>query len=135
MVQMSGVYQGEKRCQVTHGPSGALLQTDAPRDNHGKGEFFSPTDLVATALGSCVLTTMAIFAEKEGIDLKSAHFKVSKEMQTSPRQIARLPLEIHLPKSVSIERRSYLEDIGRNCPVKRSLSAEVETPIQFFWDV
>lgn len=135
MVEVKGVYQGEKRCEMVHGPSNSVLHTDAPRDNHGRGEAFSPTDLVATALGSCVLTTMAIFAEKEGVDLKSAHFKIVKEMQTSPRQISRLPLEIHLPKSVSLDRRSYLEDIGRNCPVKRSLSIDVETPMQFFWDV
>lgn len=135
MVEIKGVYQGEKRCEMVHGPSSSILLTDAPRDNHGKGEAFSPTDLVATALGSCILTTMAIFAEKEGIDLKLAHFKVIKEMQTTPRQISRLPIEIHLPRSVSVERRSYLEDIGRNCPVKRSLGHEVETPMQFFWDV
>ena len=105
MVEVKGVYQGEKRCKMVHGTSHSVLHTDAPRDNHGRGEAFSPTELVATALGSCALTTMAIFAEKEGIELKSAHFKVVKEMQTSPRQISRLPLEIHLPKSVSLDRR------------------------------
>ena len=85
MVQMSGIYQGEKRCEMTHGPSQANLQTDAPRDNHGKGEAFSPTDMVGAALATCAITTMAIFADKEGVDLKGSHFTVSKEMQVSPR--------------------------------------------------
>ncbi len=135
MVQMSGIYQGEKRCEMTHGPSQARLHTDAPRDNHGKGEAFSPTDMVGAALATCAITTMAIFADKEGVDLKGSHFTVSKEMQVSPRQISRLTVQIHLPKFVSAEQRLRFEEIGRNCPVKRSLNAQVESPIEFIWDL
>src|SRR5215207_6547097 len=97
-VQIDIVYQGELRCTATHGPSQQQLFTDAPVDNHGRGESFSPTDLVATALGACMLTIMGIFSQRHAIDLKGTTVSVQKEMtQTPPRRIARLTTEIHLP--------------------------------------
>ena len=131
MVQMHGQYQGEKHCELTHGPSSSKIETDAPRDNNGKGERFSPTDLVGAALGSCVLTTMAIFAEKEGIDLKGASFEVVKEMSSSPRRIASLSLKVTLPNTVPEARREWLEGVGHACPVSRSLHPDVQIPIEY----
>ena len=91
MVQINVTYQGGLRCQAVHGPSGTTLVTDAPVDNHGKGESFSPTDLVATALGACIPTVMGIVAEREKIDLTGMRVTVQKEMSAEPpRRIARL---------------------------------------------
>lgn len=135
MVEMSGVYQGEKHCEITHGPSQSKIQTDAPKDNAGRGEAFSPTDLVGAALGTCILTTMAIVSERDGKSIKGATFKVVKEMNPNPRQISRLPLEIHLPAHIDSNYRKKLELIASTCPVARSLASHVEIPVTFFWDL
>src|SRR5271168_1847243 len=84
MVKMNIIYEGQLRCTLTHEPSGAVISTDAPKDNMGRGEAFSPTDLVAAALGSCMLTVMGIAAAKHNIDLKGTTVQVSKEMITAP---------------------------------------------------
>src|ERR1700694_5784709 len=97
------VYTGGLHTVATHLRSGSKIETDAPKDNHGKGERFSPTDLIGASLGSCILTTMAILTEKEDLDLKGAHCTVSKEMTSNPRRIAQLKLEIHLPAKLSAE--------------------------------
>lgn len=131
MVEMSVVYLGEKHCELTHGPSKSKIETDAPKDNMGRGENFSPTDLVGAALASCVLTTMAIMAEKGSLNFKGATANVSKEMQASPRQIARLPVTVNMPKGLSAEDRKRLEAAAHTCPVHRSLSPEVQAPITF----
>lgn len=135
MVQMSGIYRGEKRCELTHEPSGSILLTDAPRDNHGKGEAFSPTDLVGAALGSCILTTLAIVAERDGLDIQGASFKVQKEMTDSPRKIASLSVKMNLPSKIPETLRPKYEKIALTCPVHRSLSPEVQMPITFHWDL
>ena len=132
---MTGVYLGEKHCDLTHGPSQATISTDAPKDNAGRGEAFSPTDLVGAALGSCVLTTMAIFAERHEISLKGSTFTVTKEMNNNPRTIARLTLMVHLPAVVDEKNRKILEDVALKCPVKRSLHPDVQLPIEFQWDL
>ena len=104
MVEIQMKYEGQLRCAATHGPSGDVLHTDAPKDNMGKGEAFSPTDLVATALGTCMLTTMAISAQRHGIPFEGATAKVGKEMVTSPlRRIGRLVVEISVPMNHSAE--------------------------------
>src|SRR5829696_2497578 len=109
-VQIDIVYQGELRCTTTHGPSQTQLFTDAPVDNHGKGESFSPTDLVATALGTCMLTIMGIYAERHDIDLRGTVASVDKEMtSTAPRRIARLTTEMRLPLSTEHPHREALE--------------------------
>lgn len=135
MVQISIRYTGDKHCELIHEPSRSKIGTDAPKDNNGRGELFSPTDLVAAAMGSCVLTTMAIFAEKENIDIRGSHARVGKEMKSDPRRIGRLSTEIHLPAALSTENRKRLEEVGKNCPVKRSLDAAVETPTEFIYDL
>src|SRR6185503_15174463 len=103
------VYEGGLHCRLTHGPSGATLPTDAPKDNMGKGEAFSPTDLVATALGTCMLTTMGIVAQRHNIDMSGARVRVTKEMVTQPtRRIGRLGVEIVMPRAVGEEDRQRL---------------------------
>jgi len=133
MVEMTAVYTGEKHCELRHGPSGSTIETDAPRDNQGRGERFSPTDLVGAALASCVLTTMALMGEKEGLVLKGASVRIGKEMHPTPRRIARLPLEVTMPKGLKPEDRVRLEAVARSCPVARSLSAEVDLPMTFIY--
>lgn len=133
MVTMTGVYEGDKRCEITHGPSGSIIQTDAPKDNNGRGEAFSPTDMLGAALGSCILTTMAIFGEKNGMNLKGSSFHVTKKMKLEPRQIHELPIEITLPASLSADERATLEKIAHTCPVTRSLNPEVKIPVVFHY--
>ncbi len=134
MVQIEIAYEGRLRCRAVHRPSGTMLSTDAPKDNMGQGESFSPTDLVATALGSCMLTIMGIVAQRHGIDLEGTTVTVGKEMVTSPaRRIGRLTVEIRVPQTVTAEQRSLLENAAHTCPVHKSLHPEIETPITFHW--
>lgn len=133
MVTMTGVYEGDKHCKITHGPSGNVIFTDAPKDNNGRGEAFSPTDLIGASLGSCIVTTMAIYGEKNGMNLKGANFHVTKKMKTEPRQIHELALEITLPENLSADERVTLEKIAHTCPVARSLSSEVNIPVVFHY--
>ena len=120
-VEIDIVYEGQLHCAATHGPSQAMLATDAPVDNHGKGESFSPTDLVATALGTCVMTIMGIVAERNQIDLAGTRIHVTKEMVQQPiRRIGRLPVTVTIPADkaakVSAADRTKLETAARHCP-------------------
>ncbi len=133
MVEMKIRYLGEKHCELTHGPSGSKIETDAPKDNQGRGESFSPTDLMGASLASCVLTTMAIMAERDGIDLRDAKAVVGKEMHANPRRIARLPLKVWMPKGLTPKDRQRLEAAAHSCPVKRSLHPEIEAEIEFVY--
>lgn len=133
MVEMSAVYLGDKHCELTHGPSKSKIETDAPKDNNGRGENFSPTDLVGAALASCILTTMGIMAEKDGLSIKGASARVTKEMQLNPRQIAKLPVTVEMPKGLSVTDRKRLEAAAYTCPVHRSLSPDVQAPISFHY--
>lgn len=138
MVEIDVAYLGELRCRATHGPSGTELTTDAPRDNQGKGESFSPTDLVATALGTCMLTVMGIAARKKGFDLAGAHVHVSKIMTAAPpRRIARLEVSIAMPLEVSARLdeagRAELFGIAESCPVRLSLLPAIEVPVVMAW--
>ena len=133
MVEMSVIYLGEKHCELTHGPSNSKIETDAPKDNNGRGENFSPTDLVGAALASCILTTMAIMAEKDGLSIKGARARVTKEMQSNPRQIAKLPVTVEMPEGLSATDRKRLEAAAYTCPVHRSLGADVQAPITFHY--
>jgi putative redox protein len=134
MVEISGVYEGEKHCELTHGPSQKRIQTDAPKDNNGKGEAFSPTDLVGAALGSCILTTMGIYADNHGIEFKGATFKVTKEMASSPRRIDSLAVIVKMPQSLTAKDREVLERVGNNCPVKVSLHPDVKLPVSYIYE-
>lgn len=134
MVVITGSYTGDLRCEAVHGPSGTKLVTDAPVDNLGRGESFSPTDLVATALGTCIITTMAIVATRRGIDFSSATFSVEKHMALDPlRRIGRLPVTIRMSAAISEENRAVLERAAHTCPVHKSLHAQVEAPISFVY--
>lgn len=130
-VIITGRYTGELRVRVEHPQSGASFHTAAPLDNNGDGSSFSPTDLVATALGSCILTVMAIAARKEGIPFDDAAFRVEKHMRPDPRRVAALPITIRMPAGLTREQRQRLERVGAHCPVHHSLHPDVETPVRF----
>jgi uncharacterized OsmC-like protein len=133
-VEITLAYLGELRCTATHGPSGQILQTDAPVDNCGRGESFSPTDLVAAALGACILTILGIQAKKHGLDLTGTEVRVEKHMQAEPlRRIASLPVRITVPIAVNARLRQVLERAARTCPVHQSLRADLDRPIHFDW--
>ena len=134
-VSISIAYQGELRCEATHGPSGVTLHTDAPVDNHGRGESFSPTDLVATALGACILTILGIQIEKHGLALDSATVTVEKHMSEDlPRRIAKLPVVVRIHGNFDERIRTVLERAAHTCPVHQSLHADIEKPIEFHWE-
>lgn len=135
MVDISIRYTGELHCAATHGPSKTELATDAPVDNKGKGASFSPTDLVATALGTCMSTLLAMSAEQHGLDVKGMTVKVSKEMsKDAPRRIVALPSEVHIPLPENTPQRALLEEAALNCPVHKSLPTEIDRPTKFFWE-
>lgn len=135
MVVINGSYAQNLRCEAIHGPSGTTLVTDAPADNMGRGESFSPTDLVATALGTCIVTTMAILATRRGIDFSSATFTVEKHMAVDPvRRIGRLPVTIRMSATISGENRTLLERAAHTCPVHKSLHPDVDAPISFVYE-
>jgi putative redox protein len=109
------------------------LQTDAPIDNQGKGESFSPTDLLATALGTCMMTTMGIYAKRHNIDLKGAMVRVEKHMSDNPRRIGKLIVEFKIPIKPDEKQRQALENAALTCPVHKSLDPEIEIPIHFHY--
>jgi putative redox protein len=128
-------YEGHLRTEATHTASGTIIQTDAPVDNHGRGEAFSPTDLVGTALGTCILTTMAIVAERHQVDLIGASFKMEKIMsQEPPRRIAQLNVELHLPASLNERDRALMERTAHTCPVTLSLNPEIKQEVRFVYE-
>lgn len=135
-VDIDIVYTGGLHCEATHRPSGSKLVTDAPLDNGGKGEAFSPTDLCATSLGSCVVTTMALVAVRHGIELSGTTVHVVKEMVADPqRRVGALRTTITFPKGLVLapEDRVRLEAAAHACPVKRSLAPQVEVPMEFVY--
>ena len=135
MVKISINYTGDLHCDATHGPSLSNLSTDAPTDNKGKGESFSPTDLVATALGTCMSTIMGMKAEELGVDIRGMKVSVQKEMsKDAPRRIVALPSEVHIPLPPTSPHREVLEQTALNCPVHKSLPPEIDRPTKFFWE-
>jgi putative redox protein len=134
MVTIEIEYQGDLHCSATHGPSHTVLATDAPTDNQGRGESFSPTDLVATALATCILTTMAIAARKHGHELAGCTATVTKEMVAAPeRRIGRLATTIRMTEHLDEGMRTRLERAAHTCPVHRSLHPEIDAPIDIHW--
>ena len=134
MVEVDIAYKGDLRCEATHGPSKTRILTDAPVDNMGRGESFSPTDLVATALGTCMLTVMGIAAKRHEIDLSGATVNVKKEMTAQPtRRIGQLTVEIVVPAELTEEDRRRLRASAMTCPVHRSLHPDVKIPVTFVW--
>lgn len=127
-------YEGGLRCVAQHGPSGSTLSTDAPRDNLGLGESFSPTDLVATALGTCIATTMAIVAKRKGYDLPGITADVEKHMSDdAPRRIAKVVCRLRVPLPPDHPDRAVLEAAAHGCPVHRSLHPDVVKEIFIEW--
>ena len=135
MVEITANYEGQLRCRATHGPSKNELITDAPADNMGKGEGFSPTDLVATALATCILTTIGIVAQRKGIEIKSMRAHAEKHMSAdAPRRIMRIPVKIWISLPADHSERPLLEKTAHSCPVYSSVRADIEMPIEFVWE-
>jgi len=135
MVKMTAVYRGRFHCEATHEPSGSRIETDAPKDNEGLGERFSPTDLVGAALATCVLTTMGIMAKRNGIVMEGARAQVEKEMVSVPtRRIGALRVTVHMPAALSPEERRKLESAGHHCPVHQSLHTDVVVDLTFVYE-
>jgi uncharacterized OsmC-like protein len=135
MVNIETTYVGNKKCELRH-PEGAVLRTDAPKDIGGDASAFSPTDLVAAGLAACILTTIGMYAERNGFKIDGARARVEKHMTVppSPRRIGKLPVVVTLPASVPAEWRERVERVGRTCPVHASLHAEVEAPITYEYE-
>lgn len=128
------IYKGELRTEMTHLESSTVVFTDAPKDNHGKGEAFSPTDLVATALGSCMLSIMGIYARNHALDIEGTKVDITKQMAANPRRIAKIEAVIIMPKNAYSEKdKKALEHAALTCPVSQSLSADLVQDIQFIW--
>jgi putative redox protein len=135
MVKSTGTYQGELNCVLTHGPSGKVIETDAPKDNHGRGLAFSPTDLTTASFAACMVTTMAIAARtKLGFDLPGVRWEVTKEMSAeAPRRIVRITTQIWLPILKSRDPQGILEKAALDCPVHHSLHPSIQRPVTFHW--
>ncbi|MEX2379483.1 MAG: OsmC family protein [Vicingaceae bacterium] len=131
MNKYNGSYIGNLRCKVEHLASACRIETDAPKDNQGKGELFSPTDLLAASLGTCMLTIIAIRAKTKKIDLGNVDFKIEKVMHSSPRKVASIRLKIKMSSILTVEQRSYLESEGLNCPVALSLHPDIKQEVNF----
>ncbi len=131
-------YMGDLRTRATHLQSQNTIFTDAPKDNHGKGEAFSPTDLVATALGSCMMTLMGIYAKRENIDLTGTHLQVTKIMGENPRRIAQITVLATFPKNIaenlSEKHKTSLIHTAKTCPVTQSLHPDLIQDINFVFE-
>jgi putative redox protein len=133
-VEINGSYTGDLKMELTHGPSGAGLVTAAPRDNMGDGSSFSPTDLLAASLGSCMVSTMAIVARRSGIPFERAEFSLEKHMRGDPRRVDSIPVTIRLPASLTDEQRTVLENAALTCPVAKSLHPDVGKDARFIYE-
>ena len=130
-VEVTADADGGLHVRIHHVPSGAELTTDAPRDNGGEGRSFSPTDLVASGLLSCMLTTMALAAAREGIAWGPARGRVEKHMNASPRRIGMLTVELWLPPGLTAAHRTRMQHVAESCPVHRSLHPEVQISVRY----
>ncbi|HTB98518.1 MAG TPA: OsmC family protein [Terracidiphilus sp.] len=126
-------YEGSLRCSAEHSESGVIVVTNAPKDNHGTGASFSPSELLSVSLGSCILSIMGIMAQSLNIDITGATAKVEKEMANAPRRIARIAVHVHVPGTLNEEQRRRLETAAHACPVHNVLN--VDAPISFSWDI
>jgi putative redox protein len=129
------VYTGQLRCSATHNQSGSVIETDAPTDNRGKGERFSPTDLLCVSLGTCIITTMGIKATDMGIDLNGATLQVQKHMFSEPRRVGKIEVTLSFPASLQLEEKdkTILQRTGDNCPVQKSIHPDIETVVMYNW--
>jgi len=128
------IYQGDLRCKATHLQSGTEIETDAPTDNQGKGEKFSPTDALCVSLATCIITTLAIKARSISLELKDTKMEVTKHMLKDPRRVGQIDVAIFFPKlEVSEEQKLTLQETGDNCPVAKSLHPDLIMNIQYNW--
>jgi uncharacterized OsmC-like protein len=128
------IYQGDLRCKATHLQSGTEIETDAPTDNQGKGEKFSPTDALCVSLATCIITTLAIKARSISLELKDTKMEVTKHMLKDPRRVGQIDVAIFFPKlELSEEQKLTLQETGNNCPVAKSLHPDLIMNIQYNW--
>ena len=128
------IYRGDLRTEATHLASNQKIITDAPIDNHGKGEAFSPTDLVATSLASCMMTIMGIVASRNKINIKGTTAKVKKSMGENPRRISEIKIEFHFFNTISMQDRKKLERVAKSCPVSNSLNENLLENLNFIYN-
>lgn len=135
-VRIEIAYEGDLQCSAVHGPSGDKLVTDAPVDNQGKGSHFSPTDLLATGAGTCMLTVMGIAASRRNLDLAGARVTIDKHMSTGLRRyVQRLAVRVRLPAALLPKDRKFLESSARACPVLATLGPDTAVDLEFSYDV
>ncbi len=135
MVEIKLTYEGDLHCSATHLPSGNTLVTDAPLDNNGRGQAFSPTDLVATALGSCMATVIGIVARRKELPVEGMTVNVRKIMSEDlPRRIHRLELDLRIPLPATHPDRKLLESAANGCPVHHSIHPDIEVVMNWFWN-
>jgi putative redox protein len=129
------IYTGQLRCQATHLQSGSIIETDAPTDNRGKGERFSPTDLLCVSLATCIVTTIGLKAADMQIDLSDTKMEVTKHMLSDPRRVGKVEIKIMFPSALVLDEkeRTIFERVGNNCPVKKSLHPDVEVAVEYIW--
>jgi len=129
------IYEGDLRTVAHHNASETIIETDAPVDNQGKGEKFSPTDLVATALGSCMMTIMGQKARDMKIDLKGTRIDIQKFMKADPRRVSGISLTFHLPEELSLsgKDKTILQRAAETCPVIYSINPDIDVQINFNW--
>jgi len=128
------IYQGDLRCKATHLQSGTEIETDAPTDNQGKGEKFSPTDALCVSLATCIITTLAIMARSISLELKDTKMEVTKHMLKDPRRVGQIDVVIFFPKlELNEEQKLTLQETGNNCPVAKSLHPDLIMNIQYNW--
>ena len=129
------IYQGSLRCQATHLQSGIVLESDAPTDNRGKGERFSPTDLLCVSLGTCIITTIGIRANDMGIDINNTKLEVTKHMLSDPRRVGQIDVNVKFPPSLAIDEKdkAIIERTGNNCPVAKSVHPDIKLNIAYEW--
>ena len=129
------IYKGTLRCEAKHVQSGSVIETDAPTDNRGKGERFSPTDLLCVSLATCIATTMGIKADDMKIDLTDTTVEVTKHMLPDPRRVAKIEVKLTMPSTLQLDEKdkTILERVGNNCPVTKSLHPDLEVNIKYIW--
>jgi len=134
MIEIKVIYEGDLHCSAVHGPSGNRLVTDAPMDNNGLGLAFSPTDLLATALATCMATVVGIVAKRKELSVEGMQVTVRKHMSDGqPRRISRLELDLIMPLSESHPERKLLESAARGCPVHHSIHPDIEVELNWVW--
>ena len=129
------IYKGSLRCEATHLQSGSMIETDAPTDNKGKGERFSPTDMLCVSLATCIVTTMGIKGADMDIDLTNTSVEVTKHMLPDPRRVAKIEVKLNMPPALQLDEKdkAILERVGNNCPVTKSLHPDMQVEIQYNW--